>query len=261
MKNFGCYSPSICFAPEIPPEDKPADPPAGGFTEDQQKAMVALMNQVVTSQLKRQPSFADQLKEVKWGEMLAPVLKDLVPATETKPADKNKPEISEYEKQLAKLTNDLQNESKFRIEAENKAKASESARRNDAGKLKLRSALTSHVTDGALDHVINHLTVVTNRMVVDDDGNAKLRVRRPELPGMPPIDMEVSIEDGIKDILSEPDMKIFIPAPAGKGGANPGPGSKGVHSSQFTGEAKTDAEKIYRAQVKEAEIAAKYGQR
>ncbi len=233
-----------------------------GFSEAQLKYLGGVFNQVVTSHLKRQPTVADQLKDFKWEDVLAPMVQKLVPVPEPKPepGSGKKADLSEYERQLAKLTTDFQNSEKARIDAENKARNSEQARRNDAGKLKLRSALTGHITDGALDHVINHLTLVSNRLVVDEDGNTRIRVKRPEFPGAPPIDMEVPIEDSIKDILSESDMKIFIPAPKGSGGSNPGPGGKGgTHSSQFTGEAKTDAEKVNRALTREREIKQRLG--
>ncbi len=266
MKNFGCYSPSVCRNTDTDTDNtggggSSKDDANGGFTEAQLKAMGNMVNMVVTSHLKRQPTLADQLKEVKWSDLLAPVVKELVPTKEEKTTG-TKPELSEYEKQLAKLTNDFQAEQRARVEADNRAKASEAARRTDAGKLKLRSALTGKVNDGAIDHVVNHLTLVTNRMIVDDDGNAKLKVKRPSFVGAPPEDMEVSIEDGIKDILNESDMKIFLPAPAGSGGKNPGPGNKNHSSASFVGEAKTDAEKVHRALVRENEakaILAKHG--
>lgn len=253
----------MVMGPEVPPEEKGGggSDDTGGLTEAQVKYLGGMVNQIVTSHLKRQPTIADQLKDFKWDEVLTPVVQKLVPSPNPGSEDKGgkKPELDEYQKQLAKLAEDVKNSEKSRIDAENRAKASETARRVDAGKLKLRSALTGHVNDGALDHVINHLTVVSNRLVVDDDGNAKLRVKRPEFPGMPPMDIEVSVDDAIKDILSESDMKIFLPAPGGKGGSNPGPGGKTVHSSQFSGVATTDAEKIFRAQTRENELKAKYG--
>lgn len=262
MRNFGCYRSPICLSPDPDPENKPGGGgnENGGFSEDQLKAIGGMVNQVVTSHLKRQPTLADQLKEVKWSELLEPVVKGLVPQQqETKTEPGKKPELSEYEKQLAKLTSDFQNAEKARVDAENRAKAAETARKVDAGKLKLRSALTGQVNDGALDHVINHLTVVTNRLIVDEDGNAKLKVKRPEFPGSPPVEMEISIDDAVKDILSESDMKIFLPPPKGASGSNAGPGGKITSSSQFTGEAKTDEERTMRAMVRERELFAKYG--
>jgi hypothetical protein len=265
LRNFGCYPVSICRAPEPDPENKGGGggaPENGGFTEEQLKVFSNVANQVMTAHLKRQPALADQLKDFKWEDVLAPVIQKLAPTPEPKPEPgTKKPELNEYEKQLAKLTNDFQTESKARLDAENRAKASEIARRNDAGRLKLRNALTGHVNDGALEHVINHLTLVSNRLVVDEDGSTKLKVKRPEFPGAPPIEMEVGVDDAIKDILSEADMKIFIPAPKNAGGSNPGPGSKGYKSSQFTGEATSDQEKALRAQVRAEEMAAKYGWR
>lgn len=235
------------------------DDKSGGFTEAQMKVLGSTINAAITNHSKRLPQLADQLKEVNWKDLLAPVVKDMVP--QPTPTDtQKKPELSDYERQLAKLNEDLKSEQKLRIEAETKRAASESARRIDSGRTSLRNALIGQVNDGALDHIVNHLTLVTNRLVVDEDGVAKIKVKKPEMPGFPPVEMEVTVEDGIKDILSEPDMKIFLPAPRGSGGGNPGPGGK-ISSASFVGEAKTDAEKISRALVREKEILAKYGQR
>lgn len=259
FRNFNSFPFRICNIPDPVPDDEnnPKPDPTGGFTEAQLKAMGAMVNQVVSSHLKRQPTLADQLKEVKWQDLLAPVVKELVPVPD--PKEPKKPEVSEYEKQLAKIAADLQTEQRARIEAENRAKASDAARRTDAGKLRLRSALTGHVQDAALDHVINHLTVVGNRMVVDEDGVARLRVKRSPHPGLLPEEMEVPVEDAIKDILAEPDMKIFIPAPRGSGNSNPGPGGKNSSSANFVGEASTDEEKVRRAMIRADELKQKFG--
>lgn len=263
FKNFSSFPSRICNLPD-PVKDTdnsggggdPA-PDLGGFTEAQIKAMGAMVNTVVSSHLKRQPSLADQLKEVKWQDLLAPVVKELIPTPDPKP-DK-KPEETEYQKQLANLQAQFQAEQKARLDADNRAKASEIARRNDAGKLKLRSALTGKVQDEALDHVINHLTVVNNRMIVDEDGTTKIRVKRPEFASYGPlVDVDVPVEEGIKQLLAEPEMKIFIPAPRGSGGSNPGPGVKNHGSSSFTGEATTDEEKVRRALIRADELKAKF---
>ncbi len=250
--------------PVVDTENKPAEKNEyAGFTKEQVEFFGKMLNGAITGHMSRQPSLADQLKEVKWEDFLAPVVQKIVPAptnTETEPGTKKKPETSEYEKQLLKLQEDFNKAEKARVDAENRAKSAEMARKVDSGKSKLRSALSGHVNDGALDHVINHLTVISNRLVVDDDGNAKLKVKRPEYPGMPPVEMEIPVDDAINDILSESDMKIFLPVPKGSNNGNPGPGKK-VHSSQFTGEAQSDEEKAMRALIREKEIAEKYGYR
>jgi hypothetical protein len=254
---------AICFEDnkEGDPGKTGGDPPKEVFSKEQITAIATVVNSAVSAHMGRQPKFEDSLKSVKWGELLAPVLKELVPTPDPKPGSGGK-EPTELEKQILKLNNDFENERKLRIEAENKRNAAEEARRADAGKTKLRSLLTGKVVDGALDHAVNHLTLVQNRLSFDENGNPVIKVKRAQMPGFPPEEVEVSLEDGIKDILEEADLKIFLPVPKSNGGANPGPGGKGSQSSNsFTGEAKTEAEKLHRAMVREQELVAKYGNR
>lgn len=265
LRNF-CGGLLVCREENNEPGEKGAGggagepkPEFGGFTEAQMKAIGAVVNSAVTAHKGRGPSFEEQLKAVNWAEMLTPVIKGIVPSTEPKAEPGKKPELSDYEKQLMKLQEDVKNSEKARIEAENRAKSTELARRVDSAKLKLRSALTGNVVPGAEDHVVNHLTVVSNRLVVDENGDTRIKVKRPEFPGFPPVDVEVSIEDGLKDILSESELKIFVQPPKGSGGGNPGPGGKGLTSASFQGEAKTDAEKAQRAMIKAQELTRKYG--
>ena len=237
----------------------------GGFTEAQLKVFGGMINAAITNHNKHNsgPSFEEQLNSINWAEKLGPVIQGLIPKPDDDAGNKGKkPELSDYEKQLAKLTNDLEASNRRAAEAESKRIAAETARRNDAGRTRLRNALNGQVLDGALDHVVNHLTVVSNRLIVDEDGNVKLKVKRPELPGFPPTEQEVNLEDGIKDILSESEMKIFIPATRNSGGdrSSNGSGAK-VTSASFKGEATTDAEKASRAIVREQEMASKYGYR
>ena len=244
--------------------------PGGGggavqWTKEQLEAIGGIVNSAITSHMKRIPTLADQLKDFKWEDVVAPIVQKHVPKIElddpdTKGKGKGK-ELTEYEKQLAKLTTDFQNSEKLRVEAENKAKAAESARRTDAGKQKLRTVLGGNILEGSMEHVINHLTLVNNRLVVDDEGNTLIKVKRPEFTGGPPVETLVPVEDSLKDILSESDMKIFIQAPKGSGNSHPGPGGKGLSSASFTGEAKTDQEKLLRAKVYEEEFRRKYGDR
>lgn len=260
MKLF--MNPMCLRAPEPDPDNSGGGGGVdnAGFTDAQLKVFGNMMNTVMSSHLKRLPSFEDQIKATNWQEILAPVIKASIPEPSTEEKGKSKtPELSEYEKQLAKMAADMEGFKKQAIDAENKAKASEAARRHDAGKMRLRSALTGQVNEHALDHVVNHLTLVSNRLVVDDDGSVRLKVTKPELPGFPPTEQELPLETAIKDVLSESEMKIFLPAPKG-GGSNPGPGAKGgITSASFTGEPKTDAEKLMRAAVFEKELRAKLG--
>ncbi len=256
---------SILLAPDNDLENKGGggNDENGGFTEAQLKVLGGMLNNVVTSHMKRLPSFDEQVKSTNWAEILSPVIQAAIPKPDNDDKSKGSktPELSEYEKQIAKLSQDMEGFKRQAQEAQQRAQAAELARKVDAGKMKLRSALTGHVQDHALDHVVNHLTLVSNRLVVDEDGTPKLKVRKPDMPGFPPTEKELPIEDAIKDVLSESDMKIFLPAPKG-GGTNPGPKGTGVtSSSQFVGEAKTDDEKVARAMIREKEILEKYGNR
>ncbi len=247
-------------------EPTDTDNPGGGggdtpaFTDAQLKALGGLLNQTVTSHLKRQPPLAEQLQSMNWAELLAPVVKGMIPEAPSQedPKSPRKPELSEYEKQIATISKELETFRKKAADAENMAKASEMARKIDAATLKLRSALTGKVQEHALDHAVNHLTLVGKRLVVDEDGTARIKVKKPLFAGYPPEEQELPIEEAISDVLSESDMKIFLPAPRGNG-SNPGPaGGKGaLTSASFTGEPKSEAEKLMRAQILEQEFKAK----
>ena len=256
----------ILRAPEPDPENKGGgggnnEPDLGGLTEAQIKAIASIANQAITSHMKRQPALADQLKDFKWDEVLGPIVTKMVPVPAPEGGKGAKGTESEFEAQIKKLAGDLEKQTRATQEAESKRAAAENARRVDAAKLNLRSALTGKVMDGALDHAINHLTLVQNRLNVDENGNATIKVKRPEYPGAPPTEIEVGLNEAIKDILEEADMKVFIAPPKGQGtSAGPKTGFGGRQIS-FEGEAKSEEEKLARAAVREADLLAKYGNR
>jgi len=233
-----------------------------GLSKEALEVIGGIVNAAVTSHMKRLPGITEQLKDFKWDEVLGPIVTKLVPAPDSggKPA-KGSADESEMAKQIQKLANELEASKKATAEETSKRTAVENARRHDAAKLNLRSALTGKVMDGALDHAINHLTLVQNRLNVDENGNATIKVKRPEYPGAPPTEIEVGLNDAIKDILEEADMKVFIAPPKGQGtSAGPKTGFGGRQIS-FEGEAKSDEEKLARAAVREADLMAKFGNR
>ncbi len=258
------------------PEGDPAgggDPGTGdntdtpAFTEAQQKAMGQLVNQAITSHLKRElpKTFADGLKGVNWKEILSPQLADLLPKTTPEDSEGGKPgkkpNETEQDRRIQQLATELENEKKSRVTAEQARQKAEQDRKIDNGKQKLRSALADKCAAGALDHAIDRLTVVQSRLSVDENGNALFRVRRPEYPGGSPVDVDLSLEDALPILLAEDDMKIYLAPPKGdSGGRNPGPRSNG-QIPQYNTPANSDEEKVRRAYEKEQALIARFGNR
>jgi len=234
--------------------DKAGDEGSGGgggggetppFSDAQLAIIGQTVNAAVTSHLKRQPALADQLKAVDWKSMLGPVVSELVP----KPDDggsggdsggkggKAKGGDDAMARQLKELADKYEASEKRAAEAERLRTESETNRKLDAAKLKLRSGLADKLAPGMVDVAIDHLTVVQGRLKVDDQGNPTFRVKRSAYKGGPEEDAEVSLDEALTTLIDEPGMKIFKAAPKPPtGGGPPGPrvpgsGGGGQHLS------------------------------
>lgn len=253
------------------PEGDPASGGGGGddeapaFTDAQLKAIAQVVNSAVTSHGKRQPTLAEQLKGVNWGELLAPEFAKLTSATSSDGADADdedsappakKPKKSDSDKRIEALMAEIAEEKKARLDAEERRLKAEQDRRVDAAKIKLRTALQGKLAPGALEHAIDRLTVVQNRLKVDENGNATFKVRRAPYKGLPEEDAELSMDEALPLILAEEDMKIYLPAPSGGGGKNPGPRGNGAIPTYST-PANTEEEKLRRAYEREVALATK----
>lgn len=255
---------AILRAPEGDPAGGDGDGGSPIFSEDQLKAIGQVVNQATTAQLKRMlgPAIGDGLKGVNWGELLAPEFAKLTPAAPSgddpaKGGKGGKPGETDLDKRIQQLATELETEKKARGEADKLRLKAEQDRRVDAARMKLRSALADKVAPGAVEHAVDRLTLVQNRLTVDENGNPTVRVRRPEYKGGPEVDTDLSIEDALPVLLAEEDMKIYLPAPKGGGNNNPGPRGNGQLPVYAT-PAQTDEEKARRAFEKEQALAARF---
>lgn len=238
--------------------------PANPFSDEQQTALGQMVNQAITSHMKRglAPAIAEAMKATNWGEILAPEITKLIPKVEPGDDDPAKPKPkgggqSDLERQIAKLAAELETEKLGRTEAEKRRMQAEQDRRQDAAKIKLRTALQDKVAPGALEHAVAYLTVVENRLKVDENGNATFRVRRAPYKGAPEEDVDVSLEEAIPVVLGEETMKVYLPPPKGSGGNNPGPKGNGA-IPQYTTPASTEDEKSRRVLEKTAALLARH---
>lgn len=228
------------------------------FSEDQVKHISQIVNSAVSAQLGRNLSKAvgEGLKSMNWSEIIAPEVQKLAP--QPAPGDKTpaKAADSDLEKRIQQLADDLEKANKLRLDSESAREKAENGRRVDAARSKLRNALSEKVAAGALDHAVDRLTLVQNRLTVDENGNATLKVKRPEFKSGPLVDVDLSIEEALPVLLAEDDMKIYLPAPSGGGGKNPGPRSGGQLPT-YSAPATTDQEKVARALEKERALTAR----
>lgn len=272
------YGSAILRAPE-------GDPAGGGgsgeggepvkpFTDEQLTAIGQVVNAATTSQLKRMlgPSIAEGLKGMNWGELLTPEITKLVPPPsngsgggDDDPAGgkggKGKSGNSELERRVQELASQLETEKKQRQAADEARQKAEQDRRVDAAKIKLRNALQDKVAPGALEHAVDRLTIVQNRLKVDENGNVTFRVKRAPYKGAPDEETDVSLEEAIPAVLAEEDMKIFVAAPKGNSdGRSPAPRGSASFPNYAT-PAQTDEEKAKRAYEKEQALLSRYGDR
>lgn len=245
------------MAPEPDLENEGGD---AGFSEAQVKLIGQIVNQATTAQLKRNlgPGIAEAVKAINWTEMIAPEIAKLAPPAPDEGKGKGKtPESTDLDRRIQQLAEDLEKEKKRAVDADTARQKAEHGRKVDAARTKLRNALADKVASGALDHAVDRLTLVQNRLNVDDDGNATFRVRRPEYKGGQLVDIDLSIEEALPVLLAEEDMKIYMPAPSGNSQKNGGPRNSGTLPTYAT-PAQTDLEKVQRALEKERALAARF---
>jgi len=76
----------------------------------------------------------------------------------------------------------------------------------------LRSQLTGKVRPEAVG-VVADLIRARNQLVIDSDGNARIKVRARLEAGLPEEDHELSLEDGLPHFLKSKEAALFMPPP------------------------------------------------
>lgn len=195
----------------------------GGNASDQpqyvtKEEIAAIVNSAVTSQLKR--SLGKELGGA-IEAALAPVREQLTTlakppeviapkaGAEQKPEQKNEqqpdPRVAELEKKLALLVTE---NTAARTAAARERKASLDARANSD----LQKALTGKVRPEAVSAIAD-LMRARGMLIVDDEGNAKLKIRASLERGLPEEDHELPIDAALPHYLKTPEAALFIPPP------------------------------------------------
>lgn len=252
--------------------DKASDPGDGGsggggaavaLTDDQKKEIGALISAALKGEGSRMvvKAVGDAVKELKLGETIAAEVAKLKPAEppEPKPGEKKQPdpEVAALKAKLDEVTD------KLKTEAEARQKAVEEGKAKDA-KAALRSALTPLVRPEALDLAVRDLFDAQKRVTLDENGNALIKVRRKDYAGADE-EVDMPLSDGVGHWIKTTEGKFFAPPPSG-GGADPKGGAGPRRSVQLGSDglpkydtpATTDAEKVRRAEEREAAFRQKF---
>lgn len=191
-------------------------------TEDR---VAAIVNAAVTSHLKRtlDKSVGDAITKA-----LDPIRQKLetpapAPQPDDKSPDKSKPnpEVAALQKQVS----DMQAALKLKDE---EAATQRRQAREDKAFTDLVGALTGKVKPGS-ERTAALVLRAEGRLVVDDDGNASLKVRTSLAKGQPEQDHEFPIADGVGHFLKTKEADLFIPPP-NQGGAGGTRRSTGVNT-------------------------------
>lgn len=196
-------------------QQNPDEPAA--LTEDRVTEIVnASVNAAVTSQLKRSlgkelaTAVAAALEPLKTKLEAVPVAP--APPPDDKAPDKSKPDpiVASLQKQLDEMKSALKAK-------DEEAAAERKAARDEKAFGLLVTELTGKVRPGA-ERMVATLLKAQGQLVLDDDGNASLKVRTSLAKGSPEQDHEFPIADGVGHYLKTKDAALFLPPP-NSGGA------------------------------------------
>lgn len=133
----------------------------------------------------------------------------------------DKPDLPpEVQAQLERLASDLEAEKAARTAAEKERVEIEQARRFDAGLGEFRSAVAQKVRPELLDVFIRDVANGQRRLSVNEDGEARLRVRKAPYKGAPEEDVDLPLGEAVPILLASKEVAPFLPAPGGGNGPN-----------------------------------------
>jgi hypothetical protein len=196
------------------------------FNETLSKALTAHMKRelpkVVQSQL-------GELKLEERFSTLSEQLSGLANAPKLGKETESKGQDTDLQRQLQTLADQLETEKSARVAAEKASADAEAARRFDSARQKLRTGLQPKAHDKLLDDWVSRLTVLENRLFVDDDGNATVRVKHVPFKGSPEVEEDLPIDEAIPKLIERQEYHHYQAVPESGGGKNPGPrvGSRG----------------------------------
>lgn len=162
------------------------------------------------------------------------------------------PELVKVRQQLNEMQANFAKEQTAREAAETKA-------RDQQIRGALRAELTGKVRPEAIEDLTD-LLIMRKRIAQDEEGKITFTHRCSITKGAPEDDHVFPLTDGVKEFLKSRSAEVYLPAPGNtpplnKGGRPPGPTVPGA--PQYSGPAKTDDEKIRRANEITASLRAK----
>ncbi len=177
--------------------------------------IVALVNQAVTSQLKR--SLSKEITAALTGA-LEPIKAELAkakpaadPAADEQQKGKPNPELVALQKQLADM------QAALRAKDEEAATERKKAR-EDRAFADLTAELTGKVRPGT-ERMVATLLKAQGNLVLDEEGAVALKVRTSLAKGTAEADHEFPLADGVGHFLKTKDAALFLPPPNPAGGA------------------------------------------
>jgi hypothetical protein len=201
-----------------------------------------IVNQAVTSQLKR--AFSKEIAPM-LNQALDPFkaqLAALQPKPEEQAAQQGKPSPAELaaQKRIEEL------EAKFKA-SEDARVSGEKRSREDSAFSRFVSSLSGKVRAGYERDVATLLKAKGN-FVVDDDGNATVRLRGSRAKGLAEEDLDYDIDEGISQFLKSPSAAVFVPPPAAGGSGSEGRKTNGHRGPppKYDGPAQTHDEALRR---------------
>lgn len=227
----------------------------GGGTEGAGKGITEedvgrIVNAAITAHNKRneaaqktaiQTAVTEGLKGIPWKDVLTPVLSELRGGGEGggkgAPAGGDKggaggtekdPQLHALERTVKDLSDKLEKSEKARTDGDVERARIEQARRFDGGVQQLQSLLKGKLHELYADDAIDRWTKIDERLKVDENGVATLRVKRAAFKGAPELDEELPLAEAVPILLSHKDAEKYLPAPDAGKGTNRSKGPQGA---------------------------------
>lgn len=186
--------------PNAKPAGEPTPAPEAQETFSRAE-VTALVNQAITSHTKRlEAKFAESLEGIK--QLLAQ--KPAEPSPDAAKTVQVDPEIVKLREALDRVKQENERERSARVQSEERARA----QAEDAA---LRDAIARNGIRPELRSAAFHM--LKAEMQRDEEGNAKLAIKRVRERGRPAEAVPFSIDDGVQDWIKSDEAKAFLPPP------------------------------------------------
>ena len=220
-----------------------AAPGANGESQEKDRQeLIDLVNQVVTSQVKR------HLKDVVTTQSLKSVLEEFrtsfAPQPEAAKDDgKSSDEVTSLKKRLEEVARKNEEVEKRYMEAQQRVEQAERKRAEDKARADLRHLISGgldpklRVKDDLIDVAVGYLVDSKKVLKFDEDGGVKMSVLR-YVKGLDPDPQDLDLDKAVTEWFKSPESRTFVaaqPLPGGSGqktSARPAPAPVLVNPSQ-----------------------------